>query len=114
MYTRQNIREDMITHKYEIDMLDVDDADAFLIRFYDESDTPYIILVDGGRYTDGEKVHKFIRQQYNTYTIDLAICTHCDDDHYGGLLWLVENMKDNPRSSVDIKELWVNDPGLHS
>lgn len=114
MYTKQNIREDMITHKYEIDMLDVDDADAFLIRFYDESDTPYIILVDGGRYTDGEKVHKFIRQQYNTYTIDLAICTHCDDDHYGGLLWLVENMKDNPRSSVDIKELWVNDPGLHS
>lgn len=114
MYTKQNIREDMITHKYEIDMLDVDDADAFLIRFYDESDTPYVILVDGGRYTDGEKVHKFIRQQYNTYTIDLAICTHCDDDHYGGLLWLVENMKDNPRSSVDIKELWVNDPGLHS
>lgn len=42
MYTKQNIREDMITYKYEIDMLDVDDADAFLIRFYDESDTPYI------------------------------------------------------------------------
>lgn len=104
----------MITEKYEIDMLDVADADAFLIRFYDENDTPYTVLVDGGRYTDGEKVHEFIRNQYNTYTINLAICTHCDDDHYGGLLWLVENMKNNPSNSVDIKELWVNDPGLHS
>ena len=89
----------MITEKYEIDMLDVADADAFLIRFYDENDTPYTVLVDGGRYTDGEKVHEFIRNQYNTYTINLAICTHCDDDHYGGLLWLVENMKNNPSNS---------------
>lgn len=104
----------MVTEKYEIDMLDVADADAFLIRFYDENDTPYTVLVDGGRYTDGEKVQEFIRNQYNTYTINLAICTHCDDDHYGGLLWLVENMKNNPSNSVDIKELWVNDPGLHS
>lgn len=104
----------MVTEKYEIDMLDVADADAFLIRFYDENDTPYTVLVDGGRYTDGEKVHEFICNQYNTYTINLAICTHCDDDHYGGLLWLVENMKNNPSNSVDIKELWVNDPGLHS
>lgn len=71
----------MVTEKYEIDMLDVADADAFLIRFYDENDTPYTVLVDGGRYTDGEKVHEFIRNQYNTYTINLAICTHCDDDH---------------------------------
>lgn len=104
----------MKTEKYEIDMLDVEDADAFLIRFYDEYDKAHIVLVDAGRYTDGQKVHDFIRERYDTYIIDLAICTHCDDDHYGGLLWLVENMIDNPDSSVDIKELWVNDPGLHS
>lgn len=104
----------MKTDKYEIDMLNVEDADAFLIRFYDERDNPYVILVDGGRYSDGQKIHDFIRNRYDTLIIDLAICTHCDDDHYGGLLWLVENMLDNPESSVDIKELWVNDPGLHS
>lgn len=104
----------METLKYEIDMLDVKDADAFLIRFYDEKDNPYVVLVDGGRYSDGQMIHDFIRSRYNTFTINLAICTHCDDDHYGGLLWLVENMLDNPDTSVDIKELWVNDPGQHS
>lgn len=104
----------MKTTKYEIDMLDIGDADAFLIRFYDESNNSYVVLIDGGRYEDGPTVHKFIRERYNTFTIDLAVCTHCDDDHYGGLLWLVENMRDNPSDSVDIKELWVNDPGLHS
>lgn len=104
----------MKTTKYEIDMLDVKDADAFLIRFYDEYDNPHIVLIDGGRYEDGATIHKFVRERYDTFTIDLAICTHCDDDHYGGLLWLVENMLDYPGESVDIKELWINDPGLHS
>lgn len=104
----------METLKYEIDMLDVEDADAFLIRFYDENNNPYVVLVDGGRYSDGQKIHDFIRERYDTYTINLAICTHCDDDHYGGLLWLIENMIDNPKTSVDINELWVNDPGKHS
>lgn len=104
----------MKTYKYEIDMLNVEDADAFLIRFYDEADTPYVVLVDGGRYSDGRMIHNFIKERYGTHTVDLAICTHCDDDHYGGLLWMVENMIENPDTSVDIKELWVNDPGLHS
>lgn len=100
--------------KYEIDMLDLDDADSLLIRFFDEKDNSYVILVDGGRYENGETVHDFIRDRYKTYTVNLAICTHCDDDHYGGLLWMVENMYKNPSTSVDIAELWVNDPGQHS
>lgn len=104
----------MKTTKYEIDMLNLDDADAFLIRFYDENDNPYIVLIDGGRYYDGETIHKFVRERYNSYTINLAICTHCDDDHYGGIVWLIEDMLENPSSSVDIEELWFNDPGLHS
>ena len=94
-------------------MLDVKDADAFLIHFYDENNAEYIVLVDAGRYEDGKKVAKFIKDTYGKYYVDLAICTHCDDDHYGGLLWMVEDMKNNPRTSVDIKELWMNDPGQH-
>ena len=94
-------------------MLNVCDADAFLIRFYDESDIRHIVLVDAGRYDDGQKVANFIKDTYGTYTVDLAICTHCDDDHYGGLLWMVEDMKNNPGTSVDISELWMNDPGQH-
>ena len=103
----------MTVSKYEIDMLDLGDADAFLIRFYDDSDIRYIVLVYAGRYDDGKKVAKFIKDTYGTYTVDLAICTHCDDDHYGGLLWMVEDMKNNPTTSVDITELWMNDPGQH-
>ena len=36
--------------KYEIDMLGVGAADAFLIRFYDENETQYVVLVDAGYY----------------------------------------------------------------
>lgn len=104
----------MIVTNYEIDMLDVEDADAFLIRFIDERYITHIILVDAGRYSDGQKVSDFIKNTYDTYFVDLAICTHCDDDHYGGLLWMVEDMTKHPSTSVDIKELWVNDPGQHS
>lgn len=95
-------------------MLDVEDADAFLIHFLDEKNQEYVVLVDAGRYSDGKMVSDFIKKTYETYDVDLAICTHCDDDHYGGLLWMLEDMKDHPVTSVDIKELWVNDPGLHS
>ncbi len=99
--------------KYEIDILAVGAADACLIRFYDEMDNSYVVLIDAGNYSDGEMVHKFIRERYKTYTIDLAICTHCDKDHFGGLVYLLENMKEHPDTSVDIKELWINDPGNH-
>lgn len=103
----------MTVSKYEIDMLDLEDADAFLIHFFDENDAEYVVLVDAGRYEDGEKVAKFIKETYGKYHVDLAICTHCDNDHYGGLLWMVEDMKNNPKTSVDILELWMNDPGQH-
>lgn len=103
----------MRVNKYEIDMLDVKDADAFLIHFYDDANKEYIVLVDAGRYEDGEKVSKFIKETYGSNHVDLAICTHCDDDHFGGLLWMVEDMMNNPQTSVDIKEMWMNDPGLH-
>ena len=52
----------MCVDKYEIDMLDVKDADAFLIHFYDDANKEYIVLVDAGRYEDGERVSKFIKE----------------------------------------------------
>ncbi len=99
--------------KYEIDMLNVGAADACLIHFYDENDFPYVVLIDGGNYSDGQTIHNFIRNRYDLWRIDLAIVSHCDDDHYGGILYLLEQMDKSPQSSIDIKELWVNDPGKH-
>ena len=42
--------------KYEIDILDVEDADAILIHFVDEHDKEYVVAIDAGRYSDGEAV----------------------------------------------------------
>jgi beta-lactamase superfamily II metal-dependent hydrolase len=96
--------------KYEIDMLGVGAADAFFIHFYDENETQYVVLVDAGYYDNGKDICDFVVNRYGTRTIDLAICTHCDDDHFGGFIYILQEMLDNPKS-VDIKKIIVNDPG---
>lgn len=100
--------------KYEIDMLDVKAADAFLIHFFDDDNGyEYIVLIDGGNYSDGEKIAKFIRDNYTQSYIDLAICTHCDDDHFGGIQYLLEQQLYDGKDNMNIKEVWVNDPADH-
>lgn len=99
--------------KYEIDMIDVGAAEAILIHFYDENEKDYVVSIDAGNYKDGETVAKFVREHYDKWKIDLAICTHCDADHFGGYVWLLENMQRKPETSVDIKHFWINDPGNH-
>ena len=103
----------MTVKKYEIDMLNVGAADACLIHFFDESGKSYVVLIDAGNYSNGKSVSDFVKTRYGTKTIDLAICSHCDKDHFGGLVYLLEDMTARPFSSVKIKSLWVNDPGKH-
>ena len=105
----------MQVDKYEIDMLNVKAADAFLIHFFDsdDHDTEYIVLVDGGNYNDGKTIAEFIRTNYTHDYIDLAICTHCDKDHYGGIMYLLEQQRDNGEDNMNIREIWVNDPADH-
>lgn len=100
--------------KYEIDMLDVKAADAFLIHFFnDENDCEYVVLIDGGNYDDGKTIAEFIRTNYTQHYIDLAICTHCDKDHYGGLVYLLEQQRDKGDDNMGIREIWVDDPANH-
>lgn len=100
--------------KYEIDMLDVKAADAFLIHFYDDDNNfEYVVLIDGGNYDDGKVIAEFIRTNYSQHYIDLAICTHCDKDHYGGLIYLLEQQRDDGDDNMGIKEIWVDDPANH-
>lgn len=100
--------------KYEIDMLDVKAADAFLIHFFnDENHYEYVVLIDGGNYDDGKTIAEFIRTNYTQHYIDLAICTHCDKDHYGGLIYLLEQQRDDGDDNMDIQEIWVDDPANH-
>ena len=104
----------MTVTRYEIDMLDVKSADAFLIHFFDDdTDFEYIVLIDGGNYEDGKEIANFIRKNYTQDYIDLVICTHCDKDHFGGILYLLKQQLNGGADNLHIKEIWVNDPADH-
>lgn len=104
----------MIITRYEIDMLDVGSADAFLIHFFDDNiNIEYVVLIDGGNYVDGKMIANFIHKNYSQDYIDLAICTHCDNDHFGGIQYLLEQQRDNGEDNLNIREIWVNDPAQH-
>lgn len=98
---------------YEIEMLDVKAADAFIIHIKDENDTDHIILVDAGNYSDGQKIHNHLHKYYKSPIIDLAIVTHPDDDHFGGLIFLLEKIEKKESDAIHIKLFWVHEPGKH-
>lgn len=97
--------------KFEIDFLNVGAADACLIHFInDENGKHFIVLIDSGNYSNGDFIVDFMDKYYGRNYIDLAICTHCDKDHFGGFMRLIE-LRDEKK--VNIAEFWINDPGLH-
>ena len=89
MRAEMSFNENMSIDRYEIDMLDVKNADAFLIHFFTTEGFEYVVLIDGGNYSDGERITQFIHDNYTQQYIDLAICTHCDKDHFGGIMYLL-------------------------
>lgn len=64
----------------------------------------YIVLIDAGNVEDSAKIKNYIWNHWNTYTIDLAVCTHPDSDHKGGFFGLLNDR------NVTIKEFWLNTP----
>ena len=100
--------------RYEIDLLSVGAADACLIHFFnDENNKSYTILIDAGNYSDGKEVSDFIKLRYPNHFIDLAICTHCDADHFGGFIYLLEQIEENVSGCITIGKMLVDDPGNH-
>jgi len=73
----------LTTDKYEIDILNVNDADAIIIRCI-LNGYQYIILIDAGNTSDYATIKNHLKDVYNNTYIDLAICTHPDKDHIGG------------------------------
>lgn len=94
---------------YQIEMLSVGAADAFIIHFTTE-EFSYNVLVDAGNYSDGNKIASHMAKWYPDEVVDLAIVTHPDKDHFGGFVRLLEKIKDDDDDKVDILEFWVNDP----
>lgn len=100
--------------RYEIDLLSVGAADACLIHFFDdENNESYTILIDAGNYSDGKKISDFIKLRYPNHYVDLAICTHCDADHFGGFIYLLEQMEEKVPRCITIGKMLVEDPGKH-
>lgn len=77
--------------EYDVNILDVGDADAIVINY--RNDNRWVTaVIDAGNVGDGVKVKTYIKHQvaYH-YFIDYAICTHPDKDHKGGFFDLFED-----------------------
>jgi beta-lactamase superfamily II metal-dependent hydrolase len=91
----------------EIDMLEVSDGDAIVVRYVDpHTRNEWVGVIDGGRTEeDGRKVVRHVRRYTRRKEIDDLISTHPDADHIGGLPTIV--------SSLVVRRAWIHDPGRH-
>lgn len=87
---------------FEIDVLNVGNADAIILRYIDDIQQEHVVLIDAGNVGDGKKIINHINEYTDKKSIDLAILTHPDDDHIGGFFEIVEN--------VHIERFWIHDP----
>jgi beta-lactamase superfamily II metal-dependent hydrolase len=91
---------------YEIDMLNVGNADAIILRYYDHKNQEYIVVIDAGKTQEhGKKVVDHINKYTAKKCIDLAISTHPDKDHIKGFFYVIEH--------IAIQEFWIHDPKSH-
>ena len=82
----------------EITTLDVGQGDGFILR-----NQGLVMSVDGGSTSDqrlGKNVLVPYLESQGIERIDLALITHCDADHYSGILYLLEE-----ESKISIGEL---------
>lgn len=82
----------------EITVLDVGQGDGFILR-----NQGLVMSVDGGSTSDqrlGKNVLVPYLESQGIERIDLALITHCDADHYSGILYLLEE-----ESKISIGEL---------
>lgn len=80
----------------KITFLPVSNGDGILLTL-----DGYNILIDGG-FSNTYKILKQYLSTSQIKTIDLAILTHSDSDHIGGLISLIKD------SNFHIKNLWFN------
>lgn len=94
-----------------INMVNVGDADAIIVTLKERGKTA-VVLIDGGN-KNSEKVLKCLERiltQEGKKAPDLIVCTHCDGDHIGGIIDIVEKYKDNIKET----EIWVHEPAFKS
>ena len=87
--------------KIGIDMLDVGKGDAYIVVLHDDEDKKFVFAIDGGTTEKSEKIISHVRD-YHGGKLDLAVCTHPDTDHIGGLISLF--------GQHSVGHLFLNDP----
>ncbi len=96
---------------YEVDFLPVGDGgrsgDAIALRYSTTGswNDQVVVVIDGGFGDDGRALVEHIQRWYGTSTVDLAVNTHPDGDHVGGLPYVLEHLA--------VRELLVHDPRAH-
>jgi len=82
---------------YEVDFLPVGEegqsGDAIGIRFTRPDTGEYaVVIIDAGFQENGEKLVDHVERWYETTNVDIAIVTHPDGDHIGGMGEVVRNL----------------------
>jgi beta-lactamase superfamily II metal-dependent hydrolase len=81
-----------------------DSGDAIAMQFTNpETGTNAVAIIDAGFKDDGEALVEHVRTHYDTATVELAILTHPDGDHIGGMGEVIRNM--------NVRRLWLHDIG---
>lgn len=93
----------------EVDFLPVGEhkrsGDAIVIRWR-ENDEYKVMVYDGGTKEYGKEIVAHIQKYYGVDHIDYVVNSHPDNDHAGGLAYVLENMS--------VGELWMHRPWTHS
>lgn len=95
---------------YEFDFLPVGDAgdsgDAIAMRFTHPTTGAWThVVIDAGFKDDGEALVDLVQRHYGSTRIDLAILTHPDGDHIGGMGEVIRHL--------DVERLWLHHIARH-
>ena len=93
----------------EIDFLPVGEGehsgDAIAVRWR-ENEKYKVLIYDGGTADYGVAIVKHVKQYFRTECVDYVVNSHPDNDHAGGLLYVLENLK--------VDQLWMHRPWKYS
>lgn len=93
----------------EVDLLPVGEGehsgDAIVVRWRDGSEFR-VMVYDGGTRDYGAAIVRHIQTHFGTSHVDYVVNSHPDNDHAGGLTYVVENMT--------VGEVWMHRPWQYS
>lgn len=90
---------------FEVEILAVRNADAILLRYFNTDEEEFVVLIDVGHRGQGAAITEHIIKYTLKKEIDLAVCSHPDDDHICGFFHIV--------GKIPIKKFWIHNPVDH-